>query len=507
MERPSIIPSRERERDLVLAFQSGNAAAYDSIDHSCRPAAERICRRLLINPADVEEAVQETMVRAYQGLPRFNGSYALTAWIARIATNVCLDTLRARSRRPQTAGPIEPGMETPNGHEVNGHHQDPEDLVVKVFEAQEVRHVLAELPERHRTALVLREFEGYSHRRIAEMLDTSPQRVKALIHRAKAGFRRAWKDEGPGRLAAFAPLLTPINWVRRMLGKAPEFDYSVTTSVATTASSPVAQSVMGVATERISTAVAAVMLAGTVGFAVQHGPKPSRAEEQAAVPIEIVSDPVEKLEQAQVKEEKEKAPKPKPEASPAPAVVPSPEATVEEEVLEEPKDPEVPAGDLPPSDVPPPHPSGFSYTFSSDRTAEHPCGCGGSSSLSPEGVSISDTSFDSYQGTLSGAITDANGQAAWAFDGRLDARSDAVAFPFSVRTQFGTSPYDAHATLTDRVREGWGGWTYRYSGTYQWHGGPSEHSELPHNGSFSVSLTVSWVEQRLVSAVISLNEG
>src|SRR5688572_32554529 len=117
--------SRERERALVLSFQSGDPGAYNSIDESCRPAAERICRRLLVNPADVEEAVQETMVRAYQGLPRFNGSYALTAWVARIATNVCLDTLRARSRRPQNGGTIEPHMEIPNGHESNG-HLDPE---------------------------------------------------------------------------------------------------------------------------------------------------------------------------------------------------------------------------------------------------------------------------------------------------------------------------------------------------------------------------------------------
>lgn len=508
MER-NLSPSRERERDLVLAFQSGDREAYDSIDHTCRPAAERICRRLLVNRADVEEAVQETMVRAYQGLPRFNGSYALTAWVARIATNVCLDTIRARSRRPQHGGVITAEIEVRNG-EV-GKHQDPEELVVQIAEAEEVRQILAALPERHRTALVLREFEGYSHRRIAQMLDTSPQRVKALIHRAKAGFRRAWTNDGPERLAAFAPLLTPINWLRRSLGRAPEFDYTPAASTVQVASTPAFQGAFNLASERLSTALATVVLAGTVSFAVQHAPSPTRAEEQAAVPIEILSAPVEASEpkiavKTHGREEKPERAQPEVAPSPIPEVTPSPEATVEEVILDEPKDPGVPEAETSPDPAVPPHPSGFTYSFGSDRTAANPCGCGGTSALSQESVTVSETSMDSYQGSMAGAITDASGQAAWAFDGRIDARSDSLDFPFSVRTEFGVSPYDAHGTLTNRERLEWGGWVYSYAGTYQWHGGPGEHAELPHKGAFEVTLTVSYTEQRLVALDISLTE-
>src|SRR5437899_84142 len=83
------------EKDLVLAFKAGQAAAYDEIFERYRPMVEHICRRLLKNPDDAQEATQETMLRVLQGLPQFNGRYLLQAWVARIATNVCLDVLRA----------------------------------------------------------------------------------------------------------------------------------------------------------------------------------------------------------------------------------------------------------------------------------------------------------------------------------------------------------------------------------------------------------------------------
>src|SRR5205085_9122171 len=90
------------EKQLVLAFKAGQGAAYDEIYRRNRAMVEHICRRLLKNPDDAQEAAQETMVRVLQGLPQFNGRYLLQAWVARIATNVCLDVLRAKSRRQES---------------------------------------------------------------------------------------------------------------------------------------------------------------------------------------------------------------------------------------------------------------------------------------------------------------------------------------------------------------------------------------------------------------------
>ena len=91
------------DRGLVLDFQAGEAEAYQEIFRRYRALAWSIAFRLLASVDDAEEATQETMLRVYQGLPKFNGRYQLQAWVARIATNVSLDKLRARARRPQEA--------------------------------------------------------------------------------------------------------------------------------------------------------------------------------------------------------------------------------------------------------------------------------------------------------------------------------------------------------------------------------------------------------------------
>ncbi|MGH2596350.1 MAG: RNA polymerase sigma factor, partial [Actinomycetota bacterium] len=195
------------DRELVLAFQSGDDDAYAGIYLKYRNLAAQICYRILQDRDEVEEAVQETMLRVYRGLPRFNGRYQLQAWVARIATNVSLDMIRARSRRPQRAPAlhdISEEFETLAGPSAD----DSIDELERILDQEEVRGILSAIPEHHRDALVLREFEGRSHEEIASAMGVSPDQAKALIHRAKKSFRRAWDGEVERRgIAALAPIL------------------------------------------------------------------------------------------------------------------------------------------------------------------------------------------------------------------------------------------------------------------------------------------------------------
>ena len=93
------------DRVLVLDFQAGNPQAFVEIHNRYSGLAHQVCRRFLPNAQDADEAFQETMIRAFQGLYRFNGRYALAPWIARIAKNVSLDILR--SVEPATLPPVE----------------------------------------------------------------------------------------------------------------------------------------------------------------------------------------------------------------------------------------------------------------------------------------------------------------------------------------------------------------------------------------------------------------
>jgi RNA polymerase sigma-70 factor (ECF subfamily) len=168
---------------------------------SHRPALVGHCYRMLGSAFDAEDAVQETMVRAWQNLGRFEGRSSLRTWLYRIATNVCLDALSDRSRRarPVEDGPrrtVDDDLETrPRTHwlepipDVRALPADanPHELTVL---RQSIRlafvAALQHLPPRQRAALILTEVLGWSAAEVADALDTSVPAINSALQRARA---------------------------------------------------------------------------------------------------------------------------------------------------------------------------------------------------------------------------------------------------------------------------------------------------------------------------------
>src|SRR6266508_3262518 len=165
------------DRLLVLDYPAGNPPAFVEIHHRYGPLARRVCGRFLPSPQDVDEAFQETMIRVYQGLYRFNGRYALQPWVARIAKNVSLDILRGRARRPK------PDDWAPLAEDLPAPNDEAEQIVERLVQHDTVLAVLSDLPETHRRALMMREMDGRSHREIAQEMEVSTSQAKALIDR------------------------------------------------------------------------------------------------------------------------------------------------------------------------------------------------------------------------------------------------------------------------------------------------------------------------------------
>jgi RNA polymerase sigma-70 factor (ECF subfamily) len=187
------------DRDLVLAFQAGDEAAFDELYRRHHERVTRVCYRFMNNRPDAEEASQEAFLKAFQALPRFNGQFQVGAWLARIATNVCVDNLRVRSRTHLVALPsddrsslTEPG---------------PEEILVGDY--PEIDVAIENIQPLHAHALKMRALEGLSHIEMAGHLRMSPPQVKALLHRARSSFKKAW-DKAQGWL------LTPILGARSL---------------------------------------------------------------------------------------------------------------------------------------------------------------------------------------------------------------------------------------------------------------------------------------------------
>jgi RNA polymerase sigma-70 factor (ECF subfamily) len=157
------------------------------------------CYRML-GSVDAEDAVQETLIRAWRGLDKFEGRSALRSWLYRIATNVCLDMIDARKRRarPMDLGPAgEPVVENLRTPDQLWIEPMPDGLVVPdadpadvVAGRESVRlafvAALQQLPPRQRAVLILCEVLRWKASEVAELLETSVASVNSALQRARA---------------------------------------------------------------------------------------------------------------------------------------------------------------------------------------------------------------------------------------------------------------------------------------------------------------------------------
>ncbi|BCY11655.1 DNA-directed RNA polymerase sigma-70 factor [Actinoplanes sp. L3-i22] len=168
-----------------------------------RPELTGHCYRMLGSAFEAEDAVQETMVRAWKGLDRFEGRSALRSWLYRIATNVCLTMLTSAQLRvrPMDLGPAGSGHATDPGEprpeqiwvgpvpdaRVLAAVADPADVVAG---RESIRlafiAALQHLPPQQRAVLILREVLAWSAQEVADLLDTSVAGVNSALQRARA---------------------------------------------------------------------------------------------------------------------------------------------------------------------------------------------------------------------------------------------------------------------------------------------------------------------------------
>jgi len=201
------------------------AADVDLNDALVRYRSELIayCYRMLGSSSEAEDAVQDTMLRAWRGFERYEGRASIRAWLYRIATNVCLDMLRGRTRRalpmdlaPAVDGPAPLGaplelarwVEPIPDSMITSPEHDPAEMVtsrdnIRVAFVSALQHLLP----RQRAVLVLRDVLRWKADEVADLLDTSVDAVNSTLRRARAALEAANLD----------PLTRPVAAVEQSL--------------------------------------------------------------------------------------------------------------------------------------------------------------------------------------------------------------------------------------------------------------------------------------------------
>lgn len=187
MYRNNVPPN---ESQWVLQAQRGDAQAFTSLVEAYQRPVHNLCYRMLGNAEDAEDAAQETFLRAYKSLQRYDNNRPFSTWLLSIAAHYCIDQIRRRRFNvvsvedlpvPDVPDPA-PGMETTLGRRE---------------EQRRVRAVLETLDPTDRAAVVMYYWYDFSYEEISQSLSLTVSAVKSRLHRARRSMATRWLEQQP----------------------------------------------------------------------------------------------------------------------------------------------------------------------------------------------------------------------------------------------------------------------------------------------------------------------
>ncbi|MCY0874870.1 MAG: RNA polymerase sigma factor SigW [Firmicutes bacterium] len=179
------------EQGVLFRAQTGDLDAFTAIVQAYEDQLYTLAFRFLSNSAEAQDAVQETFLRVYTQLRRYDERFKFTTWLYRIATNVCIDRLRKRKAVSSLDAEVTDGVESlQDWHErLASPDPSPEDLLMQSETCNEVQRALGDLPPLYQTVIILRYIQELSLQEISDVLHVPITTVKTRIHRGREALK------------------------------------------------------------------------------------------------------------------------------------------------------------------------------------------------------------------------------------------------------------------------------------------------------------------------------
>ena len=173
------------EKKIIDRVLGGDVNAFEELVVRYESTVYSLALRMVSNREDAADMTQEAFIKAYNSLPSFRGDSRFSSWLYRITSNVCLDFLRSKSRRPQSSLTTESEDDGDVQLEIPDPAAGPEELLMKKLSMQSLSEGLKLLPDKQRQILAMRELGGMSYAEIGAALSLEEGTVKSRIFRAR----------------------------------------------------------------------------------------------------------------------------------------------------------------------------------------------------------------------------------------------------------------------------------------------------------------------------------
>ena len=174
--------------EWITRAQRGNSEAFSKLVEACQTPVFNLCYRMLNDPYEAEDAAQETFLRAYNNLRRYDNERSFLTWLLSIAAHYCIDQIRKRRMNLLSLDDVvylDPSDPSPG----------PESSLSTGEEQKRVRLLLDKLSPQDRAAVIMLYWYDFSYDEIAEALSMTVSAVKSRLHRARQVMAQTWSEQ------------------------------------------------------------------------------------------------------------------------------------------------------------------------------------------------------------------------------------------------------------------------------------------------------------------------